>query len=70
MYTLYKDGDEVGVDREQVPIMLEAGWSITKKEAAPPEIKTPKESSPESQPPTQGEPATGEEKQSRRKAKE
>lgn len=29
MYTLYKGEDSVSVERSQVDIMLDAGWSIT-----------------------------------------
>lgn len=29
---IYKDGQETETDKEQLPIMLEAGWSMSKDE--------------------------------------
>lgn len=31
---IYKDGQETETDKEQLPIMLEAGWSMSKDEVS------------------------------------
>jgi hypothetical protein len=38
---LYKDGNEILVDKDQLPVMLDGGWSMSKEEVldSPEEIE-------------------------------